>query len=98
MLIRKRVAVLAVDCNRVVYDLHRERVQPMLAAGLVRVESLNAGGAVAVVRMTAQAVPLSFRPGSYGINRQHVPVGNQYGLSGGVVFSHRRTHERALAA
>jgi hypothetical protein len=37
------------------------------------------------------------RPGSFGIHREHLPVGQTYGLSAGVVFSHKATYDRIAA-
>ena len=97
MNIKRRVAVLAVDSERVVCDLHRERVALDLAAGIIVINEIVAGVLVSV-RQTTKLATSEARPGSYGVNRQHLPVGKGYGLSGGVVFSPKRTWERELAA
>jgi hypothetical protein len=88
MLIRKRVVLLAADSDRVVCDLHREMAEYQLQAGLVTVHATNRHGAVSVVRLTGNLASNTARPGSYGVTSVHHPVGRDYGLSGGVVFSH----------
>lgn len=77
------MAVLRADSDRVVFFAHRERATQLLADGAVKVEGnfLRLSG--------ARVAQTDARPGSFGIRRQHMPVGREYGLSAGVVFSHQ---------
>jgi hypothetical protein len=50
-----------------------------------------------LVRLTVVAVAIVARPGSFGIQREHFPVGKNYGLSGGIVFDHKNTYDRIAA-
>lgn len=84
--IRSRTPVLCADSDRVVFFVHKERIAKLIADGTLKQHDNYlriSGGCVSDVR-----------PGSFGIRRQHVPVGREYGLSGGVVFSHHNLHER----
>lgn len=90
--LKSRVAVMAPDADRVVFFAPRWRAEAMLASGC----AIGADGNA--VRIVAGRHAIHIRPGSFGVHRQHVPVGsNQYGLSGGVVFSHCQTYERVAA-
>jgi hypothetical protein len=96
--IAKRVAVFAADSDRIVFDLHRERVLVMLEAKRVKIEGKCAGKHVKSVRLTDTGARLleNARPGSFGVHREHVAPGIK-GVAG-VVFSHKRTYEKALAS
>jgi DNA-binding PadR family transcriptional regulator len=96
--IRSRVAVFAVDSDRIVYFLHRERVAGLISARRVRIEEKDATRSVKSVRLTDSGARLleNARPGSFGVHREHVAPGIK-GVAG-VVFSHKRTYEKALAS
>jgi hypothetical protein len=71
----------------------------LLTAGVVSVRSESSVGVIAVERIAGARVTLSdAHVGSFGIQREHKPVGRECGLSGGVIYSHRQTWEGALAA
>jgi hypothetical protein len=56
------------------------------------------GAEVISFRLTETPAIISVQVGSFGIHRTHVPVNQQYGLSGGVVFSHKPTYDSLRAA
>ncbi|MCU1326669.1 MAG: hypothetical protein JWN34_2039, partial [Bryobacterales bacterium] len=47
------------------------------------------GKVIVSFRLTTKPVPVNVRPGSFSIRREHFEVGKDYGLSGGMVFSHQ---------
>ncbi len=77
-------------------DIHREEAERLLAGGLIEADETR-GQRVVSFRLTSKRAPISVQVGSFGVNRLHVPVGSQYGLSGGIVFSHRNTYEDLAA-
>lgn len=93
----RRVAVYSPDCARPDY-ISAHQAQRQYIAGLVVISDISErSGVVSVERIAGVRAPNDAKPGSFGIHREHVPVGNQYGLSGGLVFSHKRTYERIAA-
>lgn len=87
--IRSRTPVMSAESDRILFYAHREHALRLLQEGTVRIdgESMRIAG----------SAKTSLRAGSFGVHREHVPVNQQYGLSGGVVFSHKQTYE-GLAA
>ncbi len=68
--------------------LHREEAESLQRAKAIEAEEMR-GGAVVSFRLTPVRLNTNVRPGSFGIAREHVPVGRSYGLSGGIIFSHK---------
>lgn len=74
--------------QRYLRTLHREEAQALSLTGVIVVDE-TAGARILSFRLSGLRLPTTdARPGSFGIRREHVPVGREYGLSGGVVFSH----------
>lgn len=80
---------------RFLRHLHREEAAELQLKGAIVADETRAG-AIISFRLTAVRISTSIQPGSFGIHREHVSVGQQYGLSGGIVFSHKNTYERSL--
>lgn len=81
--------------QRYLRTLHREEAQSLLRAHVIAVDE-TAGARIVSFRLSGVRVPTDIRPGSFGIRREHVPVGRQFGLSGGIIFSHQRNlHDEA---
>lgn len=97
MKIRRRVPVFAADGGRIVFDSHREESLSLLEQGCVVVGE-SAGDTVISLRLTGITLRSAVRPGSFGIRREHVETNHQYGLSGGIVFSHSMALYEDLAA
>jgi hypothetical protein len=86
----RRVSVLSHDCARVVCFIHWDRIQVMIDQGVVKAEGKNKAGQVNSVRlMQDHKLRCDARPGSFSIRREHFEIGKDYGLSGGMVFSHQ---------
>jgi hypothetical protein len=85
---RAKVLVLASDCDRIVFEAHADEIKTLFARKACKIESKDKAGHIAVVKLLATARTIETRPGSFGILQRHVPVGNQYGLSGGIIFEH----------
>jgi hypothetical protein len=96
--IARRVAVYQADSERCSDWLPALEIRRLLDAGVVKVRDSAVCGVIAVERVAGAKVEVDARPGSFGVRREHLPTGNRYGLSGGVVFSPKRTWEEELAA
>jgi hypothetical protein len=72
----------------------------MLESKRALVAEKDKHGAVRSVRLTLTPLSiaeLGLRPGSYGVDWERIAP-SSFGASAGLVYSHKRTYERQLAA
>ena len=94
----RRVAVFETGTDRILDMLTAHQAGRQYAEGrlLVR-DHREEVGVIAVERAVESHRLTDVRPGSFGIQRQRIAPPERGG-SAGIVFSHRPTHERAVAA
>jgi len=89
--IQRRTRLCDGTGQRYLRTLHREEARALQLSGAIEVDEVS-GWRIVSFRLTGLTLaPTDIRRGSFGINRKHVPVGREYGLSGGVVYSHQRS-------
>lgn len=81
---------------RFICHLHRNEAETRVAQGAI-VPDETRGEEIVSFRLTTFKAITPIRPGSFGVNRTRFPVNQQYGLSGGIVFSHRDTYGELAA-
>ena len=84
---------------RLLRHLHREEAATLVSLGVIAAEETARGEIVSFRLKQGARVPLdSIRAGSFSVHREHFPVGADYGLSAGVVFSHQSQLYEGVAA
>jgi hypothetical protein len=90
MTFRPKVRVVASDSERILFFAHAAEIESLFARRACKVELKDKRGLVVSVKLLATALALPVRPGSFNVTKRQVPVNNQYGLSGGVIYEHQR--------
>lgn len=78
-------------------DLHRAEAVRLLAAGAITPDEIRGQTIVSFCMVESYRAPFDVQVGSFGIHEEHAPVNSQYGLSGGIIYSHQNTWEEVAA-